>query len=210
MNDPTPGAPSAGSPSSTSIADGALTQKDLLDAKIDIWKKIVDVQMHFNELEMKIRNFAVLLLSAFIGAAGLALKEDIRLAPWNMPLATAILAAASMIVLLFYFVDRFWYHPLLKGSVVAGIDIEADIEQAHQIPGISLTKTIGKHSAVKLPFTKAVLRSDRKVSLFYICTFAIFLGLAVAIFFAHSVPATSHSSPDAGTTGSVISLRIAR
>lgn len=38
-----------------------------LKLKIDIWKTVVDVQKHFNDLEMKVRNFGILILSAFIG-----------------------------------------------------------------------------------------------------------------------------------------------
>jgi hypothetical protein len=178
----------------TSPVNGALTQKELLDARIDIWKKIVDVQMHFNELEMKIRNFAVLLLSAFIGAAGLSLKEDIRLTHWNIPLATAILGAASAVVLLFYFVDRVWYHPLLKGSVFAGLNIEDEIDTAHTMPGIRLTNTIGSHSAVRVPLFKKDLRSGTKISLFYLSTFALFLGLSIATFFAHGAPRGAQST----------------
>lgn len=41
-----------------------------LKLKIDIWKTVVDVQKHFNDLEMKVRNFGILILSAFIGAIG--------------------------------------------------------------------------------------------------------------------------------------------
>ncbi|MDS0065324.1 hypothetical protein [Enterobacter cloacae] len=41
-----------------------------LKLKIDVWKTVIDVQKHFNDLEMKVRNFGILILSAFIGAIG--------------------------------------------------------------------------------------------------------------------------------------------
>src|SRR3546814_2906700 len=43
--------------------------------RIEIWKTIIDVQKHFNELEMRIRNVAVTVLAAFLAAAGFTMKE---------------------------------------------------------------------------------------------------------------------------------------
>src|SRR3546814_2229171 len=45
--------------------------------RIEIWKTIIDVQKHFNELEMRIRNVAVTVLAAFLAAAGFTMKENI-------------------------------------------------------------------------------------------------------------------------------------
>src|SRR3546814_14384707 len=45
--------------------------------RIEIWKTIIDVQKHFNELEMRIRNVAVTVLAAFLAAAGFTTKENI-------------------------------------------------------------------------------------------------------------------------------------
>ncbi|TGR62067.1 hypothetical protein EN866_41865, partial [Mesorhizobium sp. M2D.F.Ca.ET.223.01.1.1] len=35
-----------------------LSRKDELNLAVDAWKKTVDVQQHFNDLEMRVRNFA--------------------------------------------------------------------------------------------------------------------------------------------------------
>jgi hypothetical protein len=45
---------------------------------IEIWKKTIDVQQHFNDLELRIRNYAVTLTVAIIGAAALIERERIR------------------------------------------------------------------------------------------------------------------------------------
>ena len=44
-----------------------------LKLNVEVWKKIVDVQQHFNDLEMKVRNFGLLVVSAFISAVGVSL-----------------------------------------------------------------------------------------------------------------------------------------
>lgn len=46
-----------------------------LKLKVDVWKTIIDVQKHFNDLEMKVRNFGILILSAFIGAIGVSFNS---------------------------------------------------------------------------------------------------------------------------------------
>lgn len=47
-----------------------------LKLKVDVWKTVIDVQKHFNDLEMKVRNFGILILSAFIGAIGVSFNSD--------------------------------------------------------------------------------------------------------------------------------------
>jgi len=66
-----------------------------------MWKTTVVVQQHFNDLELRIRNFAVTLLVTVIGAAALALKEHyvIKLAGTDFPLSTRVLKASK---------NRFW------------------------------------------------------------------------------------------------------
>lgn len=79
-----------------------MTDVEKLQIKLEIWKKIIDVQMHFNELEMKIRNFAILLLSALIGAAALALKENITFTSWGLSLTSLLLFTSSLFCMIFF------------------------------------------------------------------------------------------------------------
>jgi hypothetical protein len=67
-----------------------------LAERIDIWKKVVDVQQHFNDLEMRIRNFAITILGALFGAASLALSRDVKIQfeGMNLPLGLFLLLAA--------------------------------------------------------------------------------------------------------------------
>ncbi len=93
---------------------------------IDIWKTSLEVQQHFNDLELQIRNFAVTLLVAVLGATAFALKEHYAISIFGstFSLAVAICLAGVPGLLGFYFMDRHWYHRLLIGSVKQAISIE--------------------------------------------------------------------------------------
>jgi len=41
---------------------------------IAVWEKTVDVQMHFNDLCMRLRSFAISILGVLIGASALSFK----------------------------------------------------------------------------------------------------------------------------------------
>lgn len=45
------------------------TEPVKMDFVIEAWKKTIDVQQHFNTIEMQIRNIAVTVLTATIGAS---------------------------------------------------------------------------------------------------------------------------------------------
>ena len=145
---------------------------------VEVWKKTIDVQQHFNDIEMRIRNFAVTMLAAVIGAAGVALKDpaptasifsiDIRLAAW-------ILFAGLIAWLAFYFMDRWWYHRLLQGAVKHAQSIENQMRDI--VPSLNLSNSIRKASPIPLS-KKYSLRSDIRIDLFYGVVSALIFALA--------------------------------
>ncbi|QPL55300.1 hypothetical protein [Vibrio navarrensis] len=58
------------------MSDEKDIELEYLKLNVEVWKKIVDVQQHFNDLEMKVRNFGLLIVSAFISAIGVSLKSQ--------------------------------------------------------------------------------------------------------------------------------------
>lgn len=141
---------------------------------VDVWKKTVDVQQHFNDLELRIRNFALTVLAAILGLAAYAVKEQLRgtVGGHVFSVAAALLFSAEFPWLAFYFMDRFWYHRLLYGAVDQGRFIEKRWSTA--LPELSLTDSIGKYSPVKLPFGKWKIHTPRKIDIFY-CVGIVFL-----------------------------------
>ncbi len=117
---------------------------------IEIWKAIVGVQMHFNDISMRIRALFVTLVLALFAAVGFLADKDLKfsLNELTVHYATLIPVAGILSGLLFYFIDRYWYHRLLGGSVKQGLLIET--RHSSEIPEISLTDAIGANSPIKL------------------------------------------------------------
>ena len=159
-----------------------LTEKDI-ERAIDIWKKTIDVQQHFNSIEMQIRNFAVTVLAGIIAAAGLALRDpkDVTVFGFTISSASSILGAAVIIWLAFYFMDRWWCHRLLQGAVSHAQEIENYIKQS--VPTISLSNAIRKTSPFYFFGIKRFrVGSNQKIDLFY---FLIVVFLMVAAYGVH-------------------------
>lgn len=159
--------------------DASQTDMDLekLKCNIEIWKKVIDVQQHFNTIEMRIRNFAVTIMAGIIAAAGLALREPKDIIVFNSTIssASAVLFAGIVILLSFYFMDRFWYHRLLQGAVSRGEALETEIQKT--LPEIVLSKTIREISPIR------GIRSDRKIDIFYGIIIAFLLVTACGVTF---------------------------
>lgn len=158
------------------VGQSALEQKSgiNLELEVDVWKKIVDVQQHFNDIEMRIRNYALTLLLAVLGAASISLRErtTVQIFGAEVALALLLLSGGLVVWLLFYFMDEWWYHRLLLGAVSVGKTIEDRLKD--MIPGIALTEAIGRAS----PFTLLgkEFHSTAKIRIFY-WTIAVGLGV---------------------------------
>ena len=148
------------------------TSANKLNAVVETWKKTVEVQQHFNDIELKIRNFAITVLIAAMGAAGFALKEKlaVRVVGIEVPLATILLIAGAVGVVPLWFMDRHWYHRLLYGAVKHAISIEQ--RHSRDLPELRLSQTIKEESPIRL--WRWELHSTRKLDLFY-CIIAIIL-----------------------------------
>ncbi|MGP6445318.1 hypothetical protein ACTZGI_21575 [Rahnella aceris] len=156
---------------------------EILKIKVDIWKQVINTQQHFNDLAMKIRNFAILILSAFIGAIGVSFKSgfSLSLMGHSTSISTILSFGAAIIWLLFFFVDVYWYHPLLVGSVKKGMAIESNIGDELK-DFIDLTHTVGKESPkeIKISFfgleiKKYELHSKDKAKAFYLGVFILLI-----------------------------------
>lgn len=117
---------------------------------IDVWKKTVEVQQHFNDLELRIRNFALTLLVGILGGTAFAIQQGFRVTagPYQLSLASLLLLVGFVAWVGFYVLDRHWYHRLLVGSVEHG----QSIEDAHcsQLPELSLAHAISDASHVQM------------------------------------------------------------
>lgn len=148
-------------------ANGKDSNLDLekLKCNLDAWKKIIDVQQHFNTIEMQIRNFAVTILAGIIAAAGLALREPRSVTIFKLTLssASALLLAGIIVLISFYFMDRWWYHRLLQGAVKSGELLENELKKT--LPNMGMSQKIREESHIKI--YNYELTSNRKIDIFY-------------------------------------------
>lgn len=158
---------------------------------IDVWKVIVEVQRHFNDIEMRIRGMFVTILLALFASIGFLLDKNLTLNFWLLKIQFATLIPIFGLVgtSLFYFIDRYWYHRLLVGSVSHAMNIEK--KYFAQLPELSLSDAIGKESPLLVKRwsiiwmaskmlvchekfkTTGQLHSDGKIELFYKSVMAV-------------------------------------
>jgi hypothetical protein len=129
-----------------------------IEQSIEIWKKTIDVQQHFNDLELRIRNFALTVLGVILSASALAFREDST--AYISPL---LLFIGFTLWMSFYGMDRLWYHRLLAGAVKHGIEIENKLK--YKLPVIGLTDSIGKESPFEIRGRE--IHSKTKMDFFY-------------------------------------------
>lgn len=147
---------------------------EILKIKIGIWEKVIDVQMHFNDLCLRIRSFAISILGVLLGSAAIAYRFAgyVEVFSYKVPTATIFIAISIISWSAFYLMDRYWYHELLKGAVHHAQKIEASLKNV--LSEINLSHSIKEQSHESLSMNAA-----KKLHIFYI---AILLVQVAALF----------------------------
>ena len=153
---------------------------------IDIWKKSVDVQQHFNQIEMQIRNYALTITGALMAAAGITFRDGLKatILGLDVSMSSGIAIIALCVWSGFWFMDRHWYHRLLKAAVDHATKIEKKIEKS--LPEIALSSAISISSPVEFICLK--LSSSDKINLFYFIGDIIIFGFIVFAMMASPIP----------------------
>ncbi|MFI6077706.1 hypothetical protein ACIA5C_39875 [Actinoplanes sp. NPDC051343] len=160
-----------------------LTLAEQVGHYVDMWKKSVDVQQHFNDIEWRIRGLALTVATFAIGAAGVAAKDGTKVG--QVSLGTLVLLVGLILWYAFYFVDRVWYHPLLQATVAHGMQIENEIKK--HLPQAGMTATIKARSPqsvgkiVRFVSRRATMHSEEKLNWFYGIGAAAILSSALAL-----------------------------
>lgn len=100
---------------------------------LEIWKKTVDTQMHFNEMSVKSRQLGLSFVAAALGV-GLVLlskEEDFSISvdvfnwfSFNLHVAVLVILAAIFALIAVKRLDLGVYHKMLRGAVSFGEDFE--------------------------------------------------------------------------------------
>lgn len=133
---------------------------------LETWKKTVDVQQHFNDMQMKLRNYAITIVGAMIAAVGFTFQSELELSIFGYQFTAGVLLMIASVLAwyAFYFIDRYGYHSLLKGAVDHAGRIENEF--ASDIPGIGLGTSISKASQ-NVRFFGIEANSNRRLQIFY-------------------------------------------
>jgi hypothetical protein len=185
-----------------------MTSPDYATLVVEVWKKIIDVQQHFNQIEMTIRNWAVTLFVGVIGTAALAIEKGLVLSMFSadIPLAAILLMSGALAWAAFLHMEFYWYHVYLRAAgEQAGI-----LEAAWRtfLPEMNLSTKISERSAV--PFLGRVMTSSQRLKAFYAFGIGILLALSLASFWAHAPKASTTSVTESKQSPETISADLAR
>jgi hypothetical protein len=190
-------------------AGGSTNSSDTerIGRSLEAWKTTVAVQQHFNDIEMKIRNFALTLLVAIITASALAIREKavVSLFSFRTSLAVWLLVGGIFAWLAFYFVDQIWYHRLLVGAVKQGLELENLLES--DVPGVGLTGAISRESPYRFFGGRFTLHSRHKMQVLYFGIAVMLLAFAVAAHLNVGAPTSAPGGAVPSTTSTASTLR---
>lgn len=162
------------------------TQKEDSHNFITIWSKCIDIQMHFNSINLTIKSLAITGFTFFIAGLGYLYKEKVYLEKINVLMWFSLMGA--LIIILFYFIDRYWYHLFLKATSTHIGFLEKDNDLSGTLKeSLKVSERIGIES--KKPIKGVfVLNSERKTDLFYLILIIPFIVIATYAFYEHDKP----------------------
>lgn len=191
------------------VGSEGLTRDQQIGHYIDLYKQSVEVHMHFNDIEWRIRGLALTVATFALGAAGVAAKDGTRIG-W-VSLGFLVLLIGLLLWYAFYFVDRVWYHPMLKAAVAQGTEIENEIKKS--LPQAKMTAIITARSEyqtqglVRWLSRKPVMHSDDKLVWFYKVGAAALTTAAVALQIGVVLGMESVRKPTPTTTTTTVPRR---
>jgi phosphoglycolate phosphatase-like HAD superfamily hydrolase len=161
---------------------------------MEVWKKCVDVQQHFNDLSLRIRNFAITVVGALLAAVGFTYQYGLEteFAGYRFAAGLGFVVAAVFAWGSFFLMDRFWYHILLRGAVSHASSLENQLNG--RIPGIGLTNKISDASrSVRLFGFK--VDSKRRLEAFYIIGFLMLAIVLISLMLAQPSRPIANPTP---------------
>ena len=112
-----------------------LTLNERTTHLVEYWKQTTLVQQHFNDISMKVRNFAIVIFSGFLTGVGLSIHNGIFVELIGFKFSAGIIFsfAGAFVTQLIHFMDTYWYHVFLKGAVTSSVRVEKEINEILKI-----------------------------------------------------------------------------
>ncbi len=131
---------------------GSASDNDVKKRQLEAWAKVIDVQMHFNEMSAKNRQLGLAFAAAALGLAIFLLNRPDANAGF-LPFGWGVIHVSPLIVLgsalgvgAIWYLDIFHYHRLLRGAVAFGSSLERGLSDDVFKHGVGLTKFISHYS----------------------------------------------------------------
>lgn len=155
------------------------------DHLIKVWEKVVDLQMHFNEMCMNLRRTAISVLGVLLAAGALSFRfgGEIEIGSNQISVAIIFVTIALLVWISFYLMDRFWYHQLLRSTVSYAESLQSEAQKAGLTFDLNLSEKIRQENHKSLN-----LSGGAKINWFY---GVIVIALIIAEIFLYS-GAVSH------------------
>lgn len=175
-------------------------ERATLASQIEVWKKIVDVQQHFNDIGWRIRALAMTALTFTLGATffGYLNADPVTVSTLQFNPAAFVPVLGLLIWLLFWFADGIWYHRLLTGAGVAA----GPVEQQLKALGVTADLSTEIQNASHRSWLGAEMNSTRKLHIFYGVGAFILVLTAVALLMMTGVWLETSSIPAPTLTAS--------
>lgn len=146
------------------------------------WAKVVDTQMHFNDMVMRVRNLAITLILAAFGAAAYSVQAQIFVNVFGSPVHVSffiiVFGLAGWVAL--WVMDLGHFHKLLRGAVGFGMDIEKEYQNDPFLKNLlGMTTRISKESR---EFMGYPIKAGKKLGVFYSVVFVIGLCFSIVTF----------------------------
>ena len=124
---------------------------------LEEFKICVNVQMHFNDMLLKIRTLVITFIISIFGTAAFLLSQDLYFNIFNFPLHSSVFIILFGIVLSLgiCILDYFYYYKMLIGAVQRSYDIKEKFEENKNNPlelfklPIEVRDAIGKEGKSK-------------------------------------------------------------
>jgi len=180
-------------------------------ATVEAWKQTVAVQMHFNDINLRLRALALTVLTFTLGATGYVLvnTDSVSIFGFQISGAVAVPIIGMILWSAFWFMDGSWYHRLLYGSVKEGERLESVLQQ--NSVNVALGATISRWSALdratskgatgwiwrKLHLPPTTLHAGNKLPAFYrIGLGALVFAVALVLLYSFSTDHPPTMEPD--------------
>lgn len=149
---------------------------------IEEWKTVIQTQMHFNEMIMRMRSMSISIYLAIFGWAAYSLQYEIFLEICSLKFHASVLITLVGLAMFFsvFLVDFFYYDKMLRGAVNKSYEID-DAFKDKKIYG---TQLFGLSTAIKNGIGKKDI-SMKYIKLFYIIPLLMGTLFMLLVFFGY-------------------------